>query len=181
MPIPLYRRLENDLLASFPEEFSRKRDATWRPGHETWQKILVALRRLGTGRSYDDLDDSARMSGEFISKYTRIFCPSCAKLYGNEYLNRRPTAEELKKISEKYEFAGFPGCVGSVDCMKIEWENCPKVLKGQFYNPKDSKLAVLSVEGWCDRDLYIWHWFIGRRGQTMTSQLLTLHHFLMTY
>jgi Plant transposon protein len=51
-----------------------------------------------------------------------------------------------------------------IDCCKQVWKNCPKVLKGQYYNPKDSKLAVISVEAWCDRDLYVWHWFAGRCG-----------------
>jgi Plant transposon protein len=37
-------------------------------------------------------------------------------------------------------------------------------LKGQFKNPKDGKLAVISIEAWCDRDLYCWHWISGRAG-----------------
>jgi hypothetical protein len=48
--------------------------------------------------------------------------------------------------------------------MKHTWKNCPKSLKGQYFNPKDGKLAVISIEAWCDRDLYVWHWFAGRSG-----------------
>lgn len=51
-----------------------------------------------------------------------------------------------------------------MDCCKLRWKNCPKSWKGQFYNPKDSKLAVISVEAWCDSNLYLWHWFAGRPG-----------------
>lgn len=48
--------------------------------------------------------------------------------------------------------------------MKIRWKNCPRALKGQYHNPKDSKLAVLSYEAVADGDLYCWHWFAGRAG-----------------
>jgi Plant transposon protein len=48
--------------------------------------------------------------------------------------------------------------------MHIIWKYCPSAWKGKFHNPKDSKLAVLIVEAWCDHDLYVWSWFAGRAG-----------------
>jgi hypothetical protein len=164
VPHPLYLRIESDLLRNFPEDFKQKCDATGRPGHTAWQTILVALRRLATGRSLDDLDDAARMSEESTRQACRIFVKRLLEFYGGHYLNRRPTKTEILAIEAKYADAGFRGCIGAVDCMEHIWKNCPKQLKGQFKNPKDEKLAVISIEAWCDRDLYCWNWFSGRAG-----------------
>ena len=83
---------------------------------------------------------------------------------GPRYLNRLQSSGELARISAKYEKVSFIGCIGCIYCCKQVWKNCSKVLKGQYYNQKDSKMAVMSVEAWCDRDLYVWHWFAGRCG-----------------
>jgi len=77
------------------------------------------------------------------------------------FLNQESTVAELQTISERYAARCFPGCIGCVHCMKLIWKNCPRSLKGQYHNPKDSKLAVLSCESVVDSDLYCWHWFSG--------------------
>ena len=104
------------------------------------------------------------MSEELIRSATKKFCRRLVELHGPKHLRRRPTEEELKSIESAHRSVGFPGCIGSVDCMRQLWKNCPKALKGQYYNPKDGRIAVISVEAWCDRDLYVWHWFSGRCG-----------------
>lgn len=48
--------------------------------------------------------------------------------------------------------------------MKLRWKNCPRAHKGHYYNPKDSKLTVISCEAVADGDLYCWHWFAGQAG-----------------
>jgi hypothetical protein len=106
IPLSLYRRLHEDLLRVFPEEFSRKAVACGRRGHETFQKILVSLRRLGSARRFDDLDDSARMSEESSRQATRTFVKRVIELYGPRYLNRRPSSLELHDVSAKHEKAG---------------------------------------------------------------------------
>ena len=59
---------------------------------------------------------------------------------------------------------GFPRCIRSVDCMHLHWKNRRRANKGQYHNPKDCKLAMLSCETVADSDLYCWHWFDGRCG-----------------
>ena len=162
VPMCLFMRIHDDLLSAFPDRFEQRRSATGKLGHNSKMKILVALRRLGTGRSLDDLDDSCRMGVETIRKICSDFCKSVVEFYGHTFLNRRPTPREMTEVQQKYAAIGFQGCVGSVDCCRIMWKNCPVALKGQLYNPKDGKLAAISVEAWCDRDMYVWHWFAGR-------------------
>ena len=67
---------------------------------------------------------------------------------------------------------GFPGCIGCIDCTDLAWKNCALEKKGQHHNPKDGKLATIKVEGWCDMDLYMWHWFVGRPGTTNDKTMM---------
>ncbi|KAJ8569112.1 hypothetical protein ON010_g6149 [Phytophthora cinnamomi] len=58
--------------------------------------------------------------------------------------------------------AGFGGMLGSVDCMHIEWKNCPSSLAGQ-YKGKEKKPTVVQ-EAWVDSRLWIWHRHFGSPG-----------------
>lgn len=134
---------------------------------------------LATGRSYHDLDDNAQMGVETIRKTCEQFCESIVDIFRSTDLNRRPTVQELNNIERSYNKIGFPGCIGAVDCCKLIWKNCPKEQMGQYYNPKDLKVAVISVEAWCDHDLYIWHWFAGRPGTNNDITMLDTSHLFM--
>lgn len=164
IPRMMFRTLLKDLVDKDPDFWGVRKNAAGRVGILPEIKVLACLRVLGTGRSFDDIDDSARMGAETVRQYFRRFVQDIICIYGPAFLNRRPTVEELDGIEEKYADRGFPGCVGCVDCCKLVWKNCPTALKGQYHNSKDGKLATISVEAWSDGDLYIWHWNAGRCG-----------------
>nr|XP_028945168.1 uncharacterized protein LOC114819728 [Malus domestica] len=46
------------------------------------------------------------------------------KLYNEEYL-REPNQEDLDRLNRKAEDYGFPGMIGSLDCMHWNRKNCP--------------------------------------------------------
>ncbi|KAM1505479.1 hypothetical protein ACFXTO_001461 [Malus domestica] len=46
------------------------------------------------------------------------------KVYKDEYL-REPNQEDLNRLLRKAEDRGFPGMIGSLDCMHWDWKNCP--------------------------------------------------------
>lgn len=163
VPLGLYRVLEREL-SSVEPRLLQGTDCTGRRGHPLHVKLLNALRRLGHGRSFHDLEDQSCMSIEAQRQSFMFFLNSVSERFGPHFLNREPTVTELQRLSDSFAARGFPGCVGSVDCMKIKWKNCPRAFKGQYYNPKDGKLAVLSCEAVADGDLYCWHWFAGRPG-----------------
>ena len=125
---------------------------------------MVCLRVLGSGCSIDDIDDKARMAPETVRYYMRHFVNDVQQIYGSYFLNRFPSRQELQEIADRYEDDGFVGCIGAVDCCHLLWTNCPLEEKGQYHNPKDSKLAIIKVEAWCDADLFIWHWHCGHAG-----------------
>ncbi|GJU24065.1 ALP1-like protein isoform X1 [Tanacetum coccineum] len=59
------------------------------------------------------------------------------ELYGEEYL-RKPTQTNIDKLyayhGEKHEFSGL---VGSIECTKWPWAQCPVGLLGQFWLNND--------------------------------------------
>ena len=173
VPRELFFRIHRDLLELRPEVWEKRRSASGL-GHPSEVKVLVCLRLLRTGDSYDMMDDGAKMSEESTRMYFRQFIRDMIEIYGGMYLNRRPTKEELKCIEDDYNEVGFAGCGGSIDCMKLIWKNCPFSEKGQYHNGKEGKMATIVVEAWCDRDLYIWSWFAGRAGTNNDLNVLAV-------
>lgn len=47
---------------------------------------------------------------------------------------------------------------------EVTVENCPLYEKGQYRNRKESKLAMIVAEGWCDHKIFVWNLFVGRAG-----------------
>ncbi|XP_023644418.1 uncharacterized protein LOC111832345, partial [Capsella rubella] len=82
-------------------------------------------------------------------------------LFGDEYL-RRPTAEDLQRLLDIGEIRGFPGMIGSIDCMHWEWKNCPTAWKGQY--TRGSGKPTIVLEAVASQDLWIWHAFFGPPG-----------------
>jgi len=171
VPLRLYRALEREL-PLVAATIRKQTDCTGRLGHPLYENLLCSLRRLGNGASFQDLDDQARMSPESQRKIFLVFLKAVRTRFGPRYLNREPTVAELQGISDGNAARGFPACVGSFDCMKLHWKNCPRALKGQFHNPKEGKLAVISCEAVTDGDLYCWHWFAGRPGNNNEKTVL---------
>ena len=81
--------------------------------------------------------------------------------FGNQYLNRSPTEDEVKRCLHINAARGFPGMFASWDCKHFLWAACPKYLAGQA---QGSKGASLILEAICDGELYIWHFFFGEPG-----------------
>ncbi|VVA39097.1 PREDICTED: putative nuclease HARBI1, partial [Prunus dulcis] len=82
-------------------------------------------------------------------------------LYTRDYL-RRPTPRDLQRLLQKAESRGFPGMIGSIDCMHWQWKNCPTAWQGDYGNRKGQKSIILeAVAGF---DTWVWHAFFGVAG-----------------
>uniref|UniRef100_A0A0D3AZC5 Uncharacterized protein n=1 Tax=Brassica oleracea var. oleracea TaxID=109376 RepID=A0A0D3AZC5_BRAOL len=111
---PLFMRIV-DRLANEVEFFRQKRDALGRLSLSPLQKCTAAIRVLAYGIVY---------------------------LFGDEYL-RRPTPADLERLLAIGESCGFPGMIGSIDCMHWEWKNCPTAWKGQYARGTLNDINVL--------------------------------------
>nr|XP_043620014.1 uncharacterized protein LOC122591850 [Erigeron canadensis] len=75
------------------------------------------------------------------------FCKCIIQLYNEPYL-RRPTQQDVERITARHlEVHGFPGMLGSIDCMHSGWRNCPVAwFKQRHQRPKRVRF-VRSVAG----------------------------------
>jgi hypothetical protein len=90
------------------------------------------------------------------------FAKAIIECFGPEYL-RPPTTEEIEKILQANEARGFPGMLGSIDCMHWIWKNCPKAWAGMFTRGDKGKPTMI-LEAVATQDLRIWHCFFGVAG-----------------
>ncbi|XP_057543862.1 uncharacterized protein LOC130823253 [Amaranthus tricolor] len=67
--------------------------------------------------------------------------------------------QDLTRLLAFSEGRGFPGMIGSVDCMHWEWKNCPGAWKGQYQGR--AGVATLIFEAVADHDLWICHALFG--------------------
>ncbi|CAN1317226.1 hypothetical protein LINPERPRIM_LOCUS30355 [Linum perenne] len=74
----------------------------------------------------------------------------------------RMLAFDLQKLLCKASQRGFPGMIGSIDCMHWEWRNYPTALAGQFTGHVHRPTVVLdAVAGY---NTLIWHAYFGTAG-----------------
>jgi hypothetical protein len=97
------------------------------------------------------------------------FCAAIQETYGETYL-RAPNEEDLKKILAENAARGFPGCIGSLDCMHWAWKNCPTSLSGQYEGKEKTPTIVL--EATTTKDTWIWHSFFGTAGALNDKNIL---------
>ena len=105
-------------------------DAFHRPTVPFKLKLLAALRFVGRGECFDTIQELTgdRVSAEIIRKFVRDWAAHMVKLK-DEYIKWPKTESEILSVLEVYEKLGFPGCIGSTDCVNIALERCPHGLK----------------------------------------------------
>lgn len=141
--------------------FQRTLNAAGVPGFSTIQKVTAALRMLAYGGPADRLDEYIRMGESTVLECVNKFTRTIIEEYGDIYL-REPNAQDIASLLEVAEQRGFPGMLGSIDCMHWEWEKCPSALHGQFRG--HHKKPTIILEAVASYDLWIWHAFFGTPG-----------------
>ena len=68
----------------------------------------------------------------------------------------------MNRLLDEGKNAGFPGCIGSIDCMHWEWKNCPSSWKGVFQG-KSGRPTVM-LEAIADHSCCFWHFHFGSPG-----------------
>ncbi|XP_021807302.1 uncharacterized protein LOC110751175 [Prunus avium] len=112
------RRAEEDRDVDEEEEqmLAAAHDAVGVLGLIPKQKLTAALRMFAYGASAEQVDEIARMGKSTILEYLVRFYDAVENLYTREYL-RKPTPRDLQRLLQKGEDRGFPGMIGSIDCM----------------------------------------------------------------
>ena len=141
--------------------FLQRPDATGRLGLSPLQKCTGAMRVLAYGTSTDAVDEYLRMSSAVTREALIKFVQGVISCFGEKYL-RRPDNEDMERLKYVGEQRGFPGMIGSIDCMHWEWKNCPSAWAGQYAGRSGKPTIIL--EAVASYDLWIWHAFFGTPG-----------------
>lgn len=138
-------------LSEWSPYFCQRFDAFGKPGHSPHQKCTAAMRLLAYGCPADSLDENLRIAASTTIEVLTKFARGVRKNFGEEYL-RRPTSEDTRHLLHVGENRGFPGMLGSIDCMHWEWERCPTAWKGQFTRG-DIGASTIMLEAVASHDL----------------------------
>jgi hypothetical protein len=107
----------------FDPYFKLKHDAVGMAGFSLIQKCTAAMRILAYGAPADAHDDYLRMSESTAIECIYKFCRAMVGHFSKYYL-RGPTEAETARIMAQIAARGFPGMLGSIDCMHWSWKNC---------------------------------------------------------
>jgi hypothetical protein len=110
--------------------FTARSDATGKLGFTSYQKCSAA-HMLAYGVAGDLIDKYLRMSESTCLESMYKFCRAVIAVFGTVYL-REPTVEDTARLLSINEERGFPGMIGSIECMHWEWKDCLFAWQGQY-------------------------------------------------
>ncbi|XP_051186503.2 uncharacterized protein [Lolium perenne] len=160
MSRPLFRRIM-DGVKLYDDYFHAKVDAIGKVGLSSYQKCTAAIRMLAYGVAGDFVDEYTRMSESTGLEAMYRFCRAVIGSFGEQYL-RQPNAEDTARLLSINASRGFPGMLGSIDCMHWEWKNCPFGWQGAYSGHSEGCTVIL--EAVASQDTWIWHSFFGMAG-----------------
>ncbi|XP_020272422.1 putative nuclease HARBI1 [Asparagus officinalis] len=124
---------------------------------------------LAYGTSADSTDEYVRIGESTAIVCLKRFCRAIVEVYGDEYL-RTPNVDDVARLLQKGEERGFPGMLGSLDCMHWQWKNCPTAWAGQYSGRHGGPTIIL--EAVASYDLWIWHAYFGLPGSNNDINVL---------
>ena len=107
------------------------------------------MRVIAYGIPVDYTDEYLRIGEDTTLKCVRIFAKTVIRVFGPEYL-RAPNEEDTKRLMAMNEARGWPGMLGSVDCMHWNWKNYPKDWAGQYTSHHHKPTIILEVVAFHD-------------------------------
>ena len=120
-----------DDVTNYNKYFVQKRNAVGKLGLHPIQKVASALQMLAYGGAADINDEYIQIQESTTLECLNKFCNAIIQLYGKESL-RHPTTDDVKRLLAIGEARGFPGILGSLDCMYWEWKNLPTAWAGKY-------------------------------------------------
>lgn len=156
----LFQRIRRGL-KDHSNSWKKSYDITGRQSFTSYQKMCASIQFLAYGTSADSFDQYFRIGESTLIRFVKEFCRDIVTVFGEIYL-RNPNAEDIAKLLQVAESRGFPGMLGSLDCMHWEWKNCPTAHAGA-YRGRNKKCTII-LEAVASHDTWIWHAFFGLPG-----------------
>uniref|UniRef100_A0A2N9GZ47 DDE Tnp4 domain-containing protein n=1 Tax=Fagus sylvatica TaxID=28930 RepID=A0A2N9GZ47_FAGSY len=90
--------------------------------------MTAALRILAYGVAVDSTDEYVRIGESTAIESLKKFVKAVVNIFSEEYL-RSPNSNDIARLLAVNEKRGFPGMLGSIDCMHWKWKNCSTAWK----------------------------------------------------
>ncbi|XP_062080921.1 uncharacterized protein LOC133785721 [Humulus lupulus] len=178
------RNLFNDYFAENPrfnDSMFRRRFLMGRP---LFFRISDAIQRhdnyfvqrrdgLAYGVPADATDEYIKIGESTVLESLKRFCRAVVEVFGARYL-QSPNVDDVARLLHIGERRGFPGMLGSLDCMHWKWKNYPTAWGGQYASRSGSPTIIL--EAVADYDLWIWHAYFGLPGSNNDINVLEASH-----
>ncbi|XP_028096555.1 uncharacterized protein LOC114296459 [Camellia sinensis] len=87
---------------------------------------------LAYGVAADFMDKYVRIGESTAIESLKYFVKAVVDIFSNEHF-RSPNSNDIAKLLVVGESCGFPGMMGSIDCMHWKWKNCPTTLKERSF------------------------------------------------
>ena len=91
--------------------------------------LLGALRYLGRGWTFDDIEEATAINAETVRQFFHKFIEYGSTDLYEKHVVTPTTAEDAEAHICDFHKAGFPGCVSSTDATHVSLENCSHRLK----------------------------------------------------
>jgi hypothetical protein len=119
----LFLKIMDDLKAANPF-FEQKCNAASVMGFSSIHKCIIAIKMLAYGSAADSMDDAYCIAESTVLTTVKEFVGTINNIFGPKFI-QPPIENEINHILQVNESRGFPGMIGSIDCMHWEWEKCP--------------------------------------------------------
>ena len=149
------------MVENYDPYFVQKKNAVGIMGLSSLQKMTAAIRMLAYGVAADAVDDYVRIGESTAIESLKRFVRAVVAIFSNEYL-RSPNNDDIARLLAMGTNRGFPGMLGSIDCMHWKRKNCPTAWKGMYSGHVHEPTIIL--EAVASYDLWIWHAFFGLPG-----------------
>ncbi|XP_042942910.1 uncharacterized protein LOC122277097 [Carya illinoinensis] len=152
---------------SYEPYFLQRRDNAGRLGLSPMQKITTTLRMLVYGVTGDFTDEYIRIGESTAMESLKKFSETIVSVFSDEYL-RSPNANDIVRLLVVGEQRGFPGMLGSIDCIHWKWKNCPAAWKYERDDSEDPNIEYDQL----DDELLV----LSRNHTTELTEFIQRHH-----
>jgi len=140
--------------------------------------VLGALRYLGRGWTFDDIEESTAIDHDVHRVFLHRFIEFGSTVLFEKHVVAPVRIDEARSNMHEYAVAGFPGCVGSTDCTHIVTERCEFNLKNNHLGPKSSH-TTRTFNLTCNHRRRILHTTDGGPGRWNDQTMVRLDNFIM--